>query len=140
MYERSAYLFYHHVKPYMVLRKEIKSLGFSSVVYMGFPDALFEELAKSCEQRRHTEGYVELLQLPPVEEQRFEAWKLSYPLAVPPEKRVSAAAASPPIAVNATAEAVLQKVLHFRLELASPMDCFSFVKELKDIVDEAQGS
>jgi hypothetical protein len=138
VYERSAYLFYYNVRKYTVLRKEVKSLGYNSVVYMGFPDALLEELLLSYEQQQRSEGYIELLQLPLVDVQKFEAWKMAYPLTVAAEKKVSQAAALPSVAVNVTAEALLQKVQRFRLELASPIDCFLFVQELKNMVDSAE--
>ena len=79
---------------------------------------------------------MELLGLPPVDIQEFEAWKMAYPLTVAEKKTAQAAAplAPPPVA-NEVVAALLQKIQRFRLETASPMDCFMFVRDLKDMAN-----
>ena len=134
-YERSAYLFVAHVKAYAVVRKEVKQLGFSSAVYIGFPHALLEELLRGREHLQHAESYIELLNLPPVGEQKFEAWKLSFPLKMAEAKAAKVAITPPMATLNRVGEEVLQRVQRFRLELASPVDCFLFVRELKDLMN-----
>ena len=139
-YERSAYLFVTKVREYAVIRKEIKLLGFAGVAYIGFPHTLLEELLREREYVQHAEAYVEVKNLPPVDVQKFEAWKLSFPLRTVEANTASAKTAkvaiTPPAAtLNRVGEEALQRLQRFRLELASPMDCFLFVRELKDLLN-----
>jgi len=136
VYERSAYLFSHHVKEYTVIRKEVKQLGFNSMVHIGFPHTLLDKLLQGRERVQHAEAYVELQHLTAIDVEKFEAWKLSFPLRLI-ERKVVPMEASPTVTVTVSGvgEELLQMVQNFRLELASPIDCFYFVKKMKDVAN-----
>lgn len=141
-YERSAYLFVCHVKPFLVKKKRVKSVE-QEVVSIGFPT---HSIAHYFEQSRikenGSEAEVEMTQ--EVDVVAFETWKQGIELTVAnqhksPFKRgkVSSGDGCTPAMREsddcAENEAILKLKL-FPIEVKTPLDCMLFLSELKKML------
>lgn len=76
-YERSAYLFVHHVKPFRIKKRFVKSVKLE-VVSVGFPtNSLYNYFAKERVVESEKEAKVELGQK--IDSEDFEQWRAAIP-------------------------------------------------------------
>lgn len=123
-YERSAYLFHTHIRPYRAQRKFIKKIG-CEVVSLGFPDSVLALVgAPMIEQ---SEGRVVFQAPAKVDESEFAKWKDEALLYVKQPKFAPAR----DNADNKHAEQLVKSLREFNVESKTPVECMIFLAEIK---------
>lgn len=128
-YERSAYMFYRHIRKYLVQKKYVKSVD-SYVVYLGFPDSKVSDLTRDYTVTVPDEKQLVVSSGHSVDPSEFDTWKAL--IEMKHEEPKTVASASEP-AGDAEREAI-HRIRNFMLESANPIECLIFVKELKHLL------
>lgn len=131
-YERSAFLFTKHIKPYQLTKKYFKNVE-SEVVFCGFPNTTLDELlAKVCDKEIFKEDdTIRIAGFEKVENEVFNVWKNGIPIAVKESE--------PEYSVNDNSynskEVVLQSLRNFRVANSTPLECQQFLMEMQKQLD-----
>lgn len=121
-YERSAYLFHTHVRPYRAQRKFIKKLGLE-MVSLGFPDSVLAVVTAPVLER--TAERMVFQSPAAVDEGEFVRWKDRAVLYV---KQPKFAPAREPVG---DIDEIARRLREFDLESRTPLECMALVAELK---------
>ena len=132
-YERSAYLFVHHVRMYEIHHKYFKVCN-NDVVWLGFPQKSLPSLG--CQYVENADGTVSIPVEVEIDEQQFQQWK---------SEQVSRQEL-PGMAVPFTMKTdkdeaeVLQRLRTFNLAGSTPMETMLFVSELQRMLNKGKGT
>ena len=126
-YERSAYLFVHHVRAYQVQCKYYKVCN-GDVVSIGFPQKTLPSLG--CVYVENADGTVSIPVDTEIDEQAFQEWKAYLPKAQP-------------MSVDGSGEEgveddVLQLLRQFNLASSTPMEAMLFVSDLQRMLKKGK--
>lgn len=132
-YERSAYLFVHHVRMYEIHHKYFKVCN-SDVVWLGFPQKSLPSLG--CQYVENADGTVSIPVEVEIDEQQFQQWKseqishqklpvMDVPFTMKPDKDEAE---------------VLQRLRTFNLAGSTPMETMLFVSELQRMLNKGKGT
>ncbi|MDI9604879.1 MAG: hypothetical protein QM305_06075 [Bacteroidota bacterium] len=147
-YEYSAYLFVHYVRDYKPKRKYVKVAG-QEVVSIGFPTSVLDSLPLPPNAKVHKKEdskervVIELNEPTETEPELFAKWKNSVTLTTITKSinsKVNTLEATPLVeqgAFNQNERAVLDKLLKFSLESATPIECMLFLTELRKMMTNA---
>lgn len=127
-YERSAYLFYQHVKKYLVQKRYVKTAD-AYVVYLGFPDSKVSELTRDFVVTVPQEKQLVVTVDQPIDVAEFETWKALIEM-----KREEVKAAPSTTETDEAEKEAILRIRNFMLESANPIECLIFVKELKHLL------
>ena len=143
-YERSAYLFVHHVRDYQAVRKFYKVCN-SFVVSIGFPQKSLPSLG--CQYIENADGTVSIPVEVEIDEQQFLNWKDHVPLHqkdVPAVPSFSASYHSPlpvpDVKTNTTEDEVLRRLRQYNLAGSTPMQAMLFISELQRMLNDGKGT
>ncbi len=128
-YEKSAYLFSTHIKPYRAQKKYIKKLGLE-MASLGFPDSALRAITAPIIEK--TEKLIVLQSPERVVEKDFEIWKKGAPLYIKQPKFAPA-----PDRRTEFADKLVDRLRDFNVENKTPMECMMFVSELKTTLEYA---
>lgn len=132
-YEKSAYLFVTHVKPFMVKKLFVKSVN-QEVVSIGFPtNSLRNYFEADKIQEKDNEAEVPLDVA--VNLSDFESWREN--VAVTPAKEQSAkvnSRTSTAADMSEDERTIVMKIKTFPIEVKTPLECMVFLSELKKIL------
>ena len=132
-YERSAYLFVHHVRMYEIHHKYFKVCN-NDVVWLGFPQKSLPSLG--CQYVENADGTVSIPVEVEIDEQQFQQWKseqishqklpvMDVPFTTKTDKDEAA---------------VLQRLRTFNLAGSTPMETMLFVSELQRMLNKGKGT
>ena len=132
-YERSAYLFVHHVRMYEIHHKYFKVCN-SDVVWLGFPQKSLPSLG--CQYVENADGTVSIPVEVEIDEQQFQQWKseqishqklpvMDVPFTTKTDKDEAE---------------VLQRLRTFNLAGSTPMETMLFVSELQRMLNKGKGT
>ena len=132
-YERSAYLFVHHVRMYEIHHKYFKVCN-NDVVWLGFPQKSLPSLG--CQYVENADGTVSIPVEVEIDEQQFQQWKseqishqklpvMDVPFTTKTDKDEAE---------------VLQRLRTFNLAGSTPMDTMLFVSELQRMLNKGKGT
>ena len=132
-YERSAYLFVHHVRMYEIHHKYFKVCN-NDVVWLGFPQKSLPSLG--CQYVENADGTVSLPVEVEIDEQQFQQWKseqishqklpvMDVPFTTKTDKDEAE---------------VLQRLRTFNLAGSTPMETMLFVSELQRMLNKGKGT
>jgi len=144
-YEWSAWLCVRYIQQFKVTKRQFKSEGVTSV-FVGFPVASLQKFTpENASVRFNEDGSVQFV-LPettfPVEStseslsEEFHNWKQSVPLAESSKKDLDAGVAGASLAHPARLTDVMHKILAYPIEQKSPLECMSFLAEVKKGIAE----
>jgi len=131
-YERSAYLFVKHIKPFMVKKRLVKSVR-REVVSIGFPtNSLYNYFSK--EQVREFENVATVELDKKIDLVEFEQWRENIRLIEdtpqnPSGQMQKASAAEEPI--PAAEKNIVMQIKMFPIEAKTPLDCMMFLSNIK---------
>lgn len=132
-YEKSAYLFVTHVKPFMVKKLFVKSVN-QEVVSIGFPtNSLRNYFAADKIREKDNEAEVPLDVT--VNLSDFESWRER--VVITPSKEPSArinSKTSIPVDASENERIIAIKIKTFPIEIKTPLECMVFLSELKKIL------
>jgi hypothetical protein len=131
-YERSAFYFVSHIKPYQVTKKYFKNVG-CEVAFCGFPNTTLDELlAKVCDKEIFKEDEtIRIAGFEQVENDVINVWKNGIPIVVKEsEPKYSVCENN----FNSK-ELVLQNLRIFRVASSSPIECQQFLMEMQKQLD-----
>ena len=132
-YERSAYLFVHHVRMYEIHHKYFKVCN-NDVVWLGFPQKSLPSLG--CQYVENADGTVSIPVEVEIDEQQFQQWK---------SEQISHQKL-PVMDVPFTTKTdkddaeVLQRLRTFNLAGSTPMETMLFVSELQRMLNKGKGT
>lgn len=133
-YERSAFLFYHHVRPFKLKRKYIKVVS-ADVVSLGFPLSSLQQTLTDCQTESPEEGLMVIHTTHTVDDAAFTAWKQGIPLQQPPGSNAHLANGTnggcPLPETVPDSRTLTKQILDFQLESKTPMECMLFLATLK---------
>ena len=132
-YERSAYLFGHHVRMYEIHHKYFKVCN-NDVVWLGFPQKSLPSLG--CQYVENADGTVSIPVEVEIDEQQFQQWKseqishqklpvMDVPFTTKTDKDEAE---------------VLQRLRTFNLAGSTPMETMLFVSELQRMLNKGKGT
>lgn len=132
-YERSAYLFVHHVRMYEIHHKYFKVCN-NDVVWLGFPQKSLPSLG--CQYVENADGTVTIPVEAEIDEQQFQQWKseqishqklpvMDVPFTTKTDKDEAE---------------VLQRLRTFNLAGSTPMETMLFVSELQRMLNKGKGT
>ncbi|MBQ3361208.1 MAG: hypothetical protein IJG46_03625 [Prevotella sp.] len=132
-YERSAYLFVHHVRMYEIHHKYFKVCN-NDVVWLGFPQKSLPSLG--CQYVENADGTVSIPVEVEIDEQQFLQWKseqishqklpvMDVPFTTKTDKDEAE---------------VLQRLRTFNLAGSTPMETMLFVSELQRMLNKGKGT
>ncbi len=143
-YERSAYLFVHHVRDYQAVRKYYKGCN-SFVVSIGFPQKSLPSLG--CQYVVNADGTVSIPVEAEIDEQQFLQWKDNVPLhqkdiTATPSPSVShpTPTLKPDAKLDTTDAEVLRRLRQYNLAASTPMQAMLFVSELQRMLNDGKGT
>ena len=118
VYERSAWLFYHCVKPYLLKKRFVKAVG-QEIVYLGFPISVSEDLPQyNGLDKVRVLNVEQMCDMPD-----YAVWKDSVHLEnIESTKRQDNNDALPGLS---------GKILNFPIESKTPVECMVFLAEIK---------
>lgn len=122
-YERSAYLFHTHVRPYRAQRKYIKKIG-CEVVSLGFPDSVLAIVGAPVIEQ--CEGKIVFQAPAKVDETAFAKWKDEALLYVKQPKFAPARDN-----VDKLTEQMVKRLREFNVESKTPVECMIFLADIK---------
>lgn len=131
-YERSAYLFVKHIKPFIVKKRLVKSVK-REVVSIGFPtNSLYNYFSK--EQVREFENGATVELDKKIDLVEFEQWRANIRLIEdtpqnPSGQMQKASAAEEPI--PAAEKNIVMQIKMFPIEAKTPLDCMMFLSNIK---------
>lgn len=131
-YERSAYLFVKHIKPFMVKKRLVKSVK-REVVSIGFPtNSLYNYFSK--EQVREFENVATVELDKKIDLVEFEQWRENIRLIEdtsqnPSGQMQKASAAEEP--TPAAEKNIVMQIKIFPIEAKTPLDCMMFLSNIK---------
>lgn len=131
-YERSAYLFVKHIKPFMVKKRLVKSVK-REVVSIGFPtNSLYSYFPK--EQVREFENGATVELDKKIDLAEFEQWRENIRLIEdtpqnPCRQMQKAFVAEEPI--PAAEKNIVMQIKMFPIEAKTPLDCMMFLSNIK---------
>lgn len=126
-YERSAYLFVHHVRNYQVQCKYYK-VCYGDVVSLGFPQKTLPSLG--CQYVENADGTVTIPVDTEIDEQQFQQWKAHLPKA----QETSVAEDED------VEDEVLYLLRHYNLAGSTPMETMLFVSDLQRMLNKGKGT
>lgn len=128
-YEQSAYLFVHHVKPFQVKKRFVKSVK-REVVTIGFPtNSLYSYFAKEQVVESENEAKAELNQK--IDSVDFEQWRASIPVSEDLPTSTTKEIHNTLIITTASEKNVVMQVRMFPIEAKTALDCMLFLSEIK---------
>lgn len=131
-YERSAYLFVKHIKPFMVKKRLVKSVR-REVVSIGFPtNSLYNYFSK--EQVREFENGATVELDKKIDLVEFEQWRANIRLIEdipqnPSGQMQQSSAAEEP--TPAAEKNIVMQIKMFPIEAKTPLDCMMFLSNIK---------
>jgi hypothetical protein len=160
-YDRSAYLFVKNVKPYLVKKYYYKKLK-RTICSLGFPAHTLEGIVERGQYQIVQDEKMVILRgaFSPYDPQDYEEWEAAVPITqvrasrrkshesvlpppptpdmIPhPERRqVIPLGVEPPIPSHTAEEDVCDKLRHFSIETATPIECILFLTELKKMLNQ----
>ena len=132
-YERSAYLFVHHVRMYEIHHKYFKVCN-NDVVWLGFPQKSLPSLG--CQYVENADGTVSILVEVEIDEQQFQQWKSEQ---ISHQKLLVMDVPFTTKTDKDEAE-VLQRLRTFNLAGSTPMETMLFVSELQRMLNKGKGT
>lgn len=147
-YERSAYAVCTQIRAFKPTRRSLKTLSGRELVSIGFPSAAEEKVLDGVKRIETMPDRLVLSAPQPITGPEFEVWKASVPLAQPrtrktddpagsgfsPSCAVASVAQVDPDFTLSTACAVAERVRRFDLASSTPMECMSFLSEMKKML------
>lgn len=133
-YERSAYLFTTHVKPYQLTKRYFKNVG-CEVAFCGFPNTTLDELlAKVCDKEIFKEDEtIRIAGFEQIENEVFTDWKNGIQTVVKQSETEHYVCDN---GYNSK-EVVLQSLRNFRVASSTPIECQQFLIEMQKQLDGA---
>ena len=132
-YERSAYLFVHHVRMYEIHHKYFKVCN-NDVVWLGFPQKSLPSLG--CQYVENADGTVSIPVEVEIDEQQFQQWKSEQ---ISHQKLPVMDVPFTTKTAKDEAE-VLQRLRTFNLAGSTPMETMLFVSELQRMLNKGKGT
>ena len=153
-YEQSAYAIHQIRREYKSKKEYVKKVA-TQVVSIGFPDSALRDILSAFAVVGRNEKVINLKTREPIDLEAFKVWKEALPVFVPTcenckiqdsmiqdlkmqnakiEPLNSVAIESLNSETNSEAIIVYNKVRHLDLSNVTPMDCMTFLSELKKIV------
>ena len=145
-YERSAYLFVHHVRMNDVHHKYYKGCNYEAV-WVSIQQVSLPSLG--CQYIENADGTVTIPVEAEIDEQQFQQWKseqISHQklpgMDVPFTMRPTPPPSSPPAtqAADKDEAEVLQRLRQYNLAGSTPMETMLFVSELQRILNKGKGT
>jgi hypothetical protein len=130
-YEKSAYAFCKHIKPFMVKKKYIRTID-DEIVSIGFPMSSTETILQGKTILLGEERKM-VISIDQIDHESFIAWKKEQKLTPP-------ANTFPGAGYNNNFEAfscsnqekeIINRIKHFSLENKTPLECMFFLSEIK---------
>ena len=131
-YEWSAWLCCRYLNSFKVTRRAIKGTD-DTMTFIGFPVTSLEKYSSSdCEISVLEDKRIEIvlsqsLVKDELKADDFENWKQSVPLTESKQKEQSSL--QPAVSISLTG--IMQRILAFPIERKSPIDCMTFMAEIK---------
>jgi len=128
-YERSAFLFITHLKPYRLSKKYYKNVG-CEIVFCGFPNTTLDELlAKvgSMEVLRE-ENMIRITGFEQIENEIFLDWKYGIPSVVKENKPEYSACKYK----HNLQEQVIEHIRNFSVVRSTPLECQQLLVKLQE--------
>lgn len=123
-YERSAYLFVHHIKAYSVQRKYYKNVG-QDIVYIGFPQDYFFNFKTVFVEKKLTvtesEKEINISGFDDFSQAVFEQWKESLQQNISTHTMLDAS--------------IKDKIRGFPVINKSPLECQQFLIEIQNEIN-----
>lgn len=127
-YEWSAWLCCRYLNNFKVTRRTIKGTD-DTMTFIGFPVTSLGKYGSSdCEVHMLEDKNVDIVLTnvkDELETENFENWKQSVPLVQSKQKEQSVVLS--PVSLTA----IMQRILSFPIERKSPLDCMTFMAEIK---------
>ena len=133
-YEKSAYLFTSHIKPYQLNKKYYKNVD-CELVYCGFPAKALEKLiAKASGQEiLYEENMISIIGFEQTDHEAFIGWKNGlYNLLEENEPAYSAYKNDQNLK-----DQVFKRIRNFNIASSTPLDCQKFLVELQKYMNGA---
>lgn len=127
-YEQSAWRFVRHVRPYLLAKKHIKTVG-QDVVSLGFPSIALEKVLAGIPYTQDAPKHILVTCEDDAPAEDFERWKQTVPLQTADKAPVVPYPQVP--TGNELYLSIIGELERFDLLHASPMDCMQFVSSLK---------
>lgn len=136
-YEQSAYLFVHHIKPFQIKKRYVKSVK-REVISVGFPtNSLYNYFSKEKVTELENCAKVDLDKKLDLAE--FEQWKNSVPLMeeLPKNATGNLKDSNNKTSVNVTSQekSVVTQIRMFPIEAKTPLDCMLFLSGIKKLLE-----
>lgn len=128
-YEKSAYLFVTHVKPFMVKKLFVKSVN-QEVVSIGFPTNSLRNYF-AADKIREKDNEAEVILDAAIIPDDFEKWREG--IAMTPAKETVVKNKDTHITSEAVEceKLIVTKIKTFPIEVKTPLECMIFLSELK---------
>ncbi|HOK86879.1 MAG TPA: hypothetical protein PLF12_11060 [Tenuifilum sp.] len=131
-YERSAYLFTTHVKPYQLTKRYFKNVG-CEVVFCGFPNTTLDELLAKVSTKEvvREDNKISIAGFEPIENEVFMVWKNGI------QTVVKQSEIEHYVCDNGynSKEVILQSLRNFRVASSTPIECQQFLMEMQKQLD-----
>lgn len=131
-YEWSAWLCCRYLNSFKVTRRAVRGID-DTMTLIGFPVTSLEKYSGTdCEVRAVEDKRIDIvlsesLVRDELKEEDFENWKQSVPLTESKQKEQQSL--QPAVSVSLTG--IMQRILSFPIERKSPLDCMTFMAEIK---------
>ena len=129
MFEKSAFRFVSHFKPYQIIKKPLKESG-QQYVYCGFPDNALEQNLKLMDNQNVTRNNtrIEINGFETLNEEAFHAWKNNFDIIV---KTNPTNAKNSSNNFSGNYDGIIERIKLFQLINKTPVDCQLFIMELQ---------
>lgn len=124
-YERSAFLFSRHIRPYQAQKRYVKCLG-RTVVSLGFPDKALKDILAGREYEKMNEKSIRIIGYPSMDPAEYERWEVG--IAVREVKEGAGPCNQSGISEGSD---VLLRLREFQVAVSTPMQCMMFLSELQ---------
>lgn len=131
-YEKSAYAFCKHIKPFMVKKKFIKSVN-DEIVSIGFPMSSTQVILEGRPILLEEEKKM-VVSIDDIDNDEFIAWKNEQALTVVPQntsRGVRYSSSQELQNCSNQEKEVITRIKMFSLESKTPLECMLFLSELK---------
>ncbi|MDR0746072.1 MAG: hypothetical protein LBF17_06230 [Mediterranea sp.] len=131
-YEKSAYAFCKHVKPFMVKKKYIRTVN-DEIVSIGFPMSSTKAILQGRTILQEEERKM-VVSIDQIDHESFMEWKKEQTLTAPPANSFSGASYSnnsEAFSCSNQEKEIINRIRLFNLENKTPLECMFFLSEIK---------
>ena len=137
-YEKSAYLFVKHIKPFLLKKRFVKSVN-QEVVSIGFPTNSLQSYFEK-DKIQEKEGMAEVMLNVSVDSIVFDEWRKNIEL-TPERTKGQKDTSTPSVSLTSGSgtiieneNSVIMRIRTFPMESKTPLDCMMFLSELKKML------